>query len=164
MRRLEPEGQTPAAPAPFQLREMVAADIEEVMRVEKAAFAHPWSAELFRRELEHDWSCILLAEEPQPADPQLLGFVIFWLVHDEIHILNVATDPQQRRRGVAKTLLRECFARGRTKGAQLATLEVRRSNVHAIDLYKSLGFRSVGVRPNYYSEEGEDAIVMTLDF
>ena len=143
---------------------MVLPDLDEVMRVENLAFRHPWSTELFRRELDHDWSTVLLAEEPGPGgSPALLGFVIFWLVHDEIHILNVATDPTQRRRGVAKALLQETLARGQSRGAVLATLEVRKTNAAALALYLGLGFRQVGLRPNYYADEGEDAVVMIRD-
>jgi [ribosomal protein S18]-alanine N-acetyltransferase len=163
MRR--PSHELPAiAPHPFAIRKMVPADLDEVMRVEKVAFAHPWSTELFRRELDHEWSTVLLAEEPGPGGKAvLLGFVIFWLVHDEVHILNVATDPAYRRRGSARALLHECLGRGQAHGAVLATLEVRKGNEAALALYQSLGFRPVGVRPNYYVDEGEDAIVMIRD-
>ena len=146
-------------PHPYSFRRMLAEDLDVVMRVEKLAFKHPWSTELFKRELEHEWSTILLAEE----GGELLGFVIFWLVHDEVHILNVAVDPGQRRRGVARALLHECLRRGKVHGAVLATLEVRKSNAAALGLYGQLGFRQVGVRPNYYVDEGEDAIVMIRD-
>ena len=138
---------------------MVAADLEPVMVLERAAFKHPWSTELFARELEHDWSTVLVAEEAG----RIVGFVIFWLVHDEIHILNVATDPAQRGRGIARALLDACIAQGRRRGARLATLEVRRSNDPALRLYDRYGFRRVGVRPKYYEDEGEDAIVMLMD-
>ena len=79
-------------------------------------------------------------------------------------MLNVATAPQHRRRGVARAVMEELLARGRHRRCSLATLEVRRSNEAAIGLYRSLGFRSVGVRPNYYVDEKEDALVMVLDF
>ncbi|MGC4113862.1 MAG: ribosomal protein S18-alanine N-acetyltransferase [Myxococcales bacterium] len=143
---------------------MVPADLETVMVIENAAFKHPWSTELFARELEHDWSTVLLAEEASPKGPRIVGFIIFWLVHDEIHVLNVATAPAERGRGIARALLDECFARGKTKGAVLATLEVRRSNEAALRLYDRYGFRRVGIRPNYYADEGEDAIVMLMEF
>lgn len=151
------------AQAPFVLRKMTPVDLGEVMRIEKVAFKHPWSADLFRRELEHPWSTILVAEESQGGQRLLLGFLIYWLVHDEIHVLNVASEPSQRRRGVARALMRACLSSGAQAGARLATLEVRRSNAPAIALYNSLGFRSAGIRPNYYADEGEDAIVMLLD-
>ncbi len=94
---------------------------------------------------------------------ELLGFAIFWVVHDELHILNVATAPAHRRRGVARAVMEASIEFARGKKCTLATLEVRRSNEGAIDLYKSFGFRAVGIRPNYYVDEGEDAIVMVLD-
>ena len=148
----------------FLIRQMTPEDMPAVMEIEKIAFSNPWSPELLRRELTHDWSTILLAEEDQPdGTRRLLGFSIFWVVHDELHILNVATDPSQRRRGVARTVMNATLQRGRERRCTMATLEVRRSNEAALSLYRSLGFRAVGVRPNYYVDEGEDAIVMVMD-
>ncbi len=148
----------------IRMRRMVAADIPTVMDVERRAFKNPWSEDLFRRELTHDWSTILLAEgEGAEGAEALLGFVIFWVVHDEIHILNVAVDPPARRRHVALSLLEEVLERGRRRGLALATLEVRKSNAGAIALYEGLGFRPVGLRKGYYVDEGEDAIVMVLE-
>jgi ribosomal-protein-alanine N-acetyltransferase len=146
------------------MRRMVLADVAPVMELENRAFRHPWSEALFRRELQHDWSTILLAfDRAEGRGDLLLGFVIVWVVHDELHILNVAVDPPHRRRGVARALLEEVLDRARQLRSRLATLEVRRSNEAAQQLYLSLGFRAVGVRPNYYADEGEDAIVMNLD-
>jgi len=143
----------------FELRRMRMDELPEVMEVERRAFAHPWSAELLRRELTHDWSTILLALE----GGRIIGFVIFWVVVDEIHVLNVAVDPVHRRRGIARLLMAELLERGRANGLSMATLEVRRSNEPALALYAGLGFRNVGVRKGYYVEEREDAIVMTMD-
>jgi ribosomal-protein-alanine N-acetyltransferase len=142
---------------------MAPADLDEVMVLERRSFKHPWSAELFLDELKHEWSTVLVAERPGHGGGRLVGFIIFWLVHDEIHILNLATDPDQRRQGIARTFLVECMQRGRARGCRLATLEVRRSNVGAIQLYERFGFRAVGVRPHYYADENEDAIVMLFD-
>jgi ribosomal-protein-alanine N-acetyltransferase len=89
--------------------------------------------------------------------------VVFWLVHDEVHVLNLGTALEARRRGVGRALMEEAHALGRRRGAALSTLEVRRSNAAAIALYRGLGYRQVGIRPNYYAEEGEDAIVMVRD-
>ncbi|HLL54084.1 MAG TPA: ribosomal protein S18-alanine N-acetyltransferase [Myxococcaceae bacterium] len=148
----------------YAIRQMTLEDLPAVMEIENQAFRHPWSTELLKRELSHDWSTILLAEERGPdGRMKLLGFVIFWLVHDELHILNVATDVAQRRRGVARAVLHAAIARARERKCTLATLEVRRGNEAALELYRSLGFRPVGIRPNYYVDEGEDAIVMVLD-
>lgn len=148
----------------FQLRQMTVEDLSAVMALEKEAFSNPWSAELLERELSHDWSTILLVEELRPDGVlELVGLCIFWVVHDEVHVLNVATAHQHRRRGVARTVIAEALERGRKRGCVLATLEVRRSNEPALQLYKGFGFRPVGVRPNYYAEEKEDAIVMVMD-
>jgi ribosomal-protein-alanine N-acetyltransferase len=141
------------------------------MVIERAAFRHPWSAELFRRELEHDWSTILvsvesllpLAAPAKGATERVVGFLIYWLVHDEVHILNVAVAPEHRRRGIARTLMTEAEKRAHAANASLMTLEVRRSNTSALDLYREFDYRAVGVRPNYYVDEGEDAIVMVKE-
>jgi [ribosomal protein S18]-alanine N-acetyltransferase len=150
---------------PFLIRQMTHEDMPAVITLEQAAFRNPWSPELLRRELDHEWSTILLVEEPQPGGHQrLLGLAIFWIVQDEVHVLNVAVAPEHRRRGVGRAVMDEVLGRGRHRRCVLATLEVRRSNEAAIGLYKSLGFRTVGVRPNYYVDEKEDALVMVLDF
>ncbi|WP_224249193.1 ribosomal protein S18-alanine N-acetyltransferase [Hyalangium gracile] len=150
---------------PFLIRQMTHEDMPAVIALEQAAFRNPWSPELLRRELDHDWSTIFLVEEPQPGGSRkLLGLAIFWIVQDEVHVLNVAVAPEHRRRGVGRAVMDEVLARGRHRRCTLATLEVRRSNEAAIGLYKSLGFRTVGVRPNYYVDEKEDALVMVLDF
>jgi ribosomal-protein-alanine N-acetyltransferase len=144
---------------------MAASDLDTVMRVERLAFKNPWSPELFQRELLHDWSTILIAAPAVagPGEPAIYGFVIYWTVHDELHILNIATDPAHRRKSVARRLMVAAIELGRARGARLVTLEARRSNLPAITLYRDLGFRAVGIRPNYYADEGEDAVVMNLD-
>jgi ribosomal-protein-alanine N-acetyltransferase len=160
MRKLQP----PPEPDRFEIRRMTIDDLPAVMEIENLAFAHPWSVELLSRELSHDWSTILLVEERLPGGRlRLLGFAIFWVVHDELHVLNVATDPGQRRRGVARRVMVAALDHARRHRCTLATLEVRRSNEAALGLYRSLGFRPVGIRPNYYVDEREDAIVMVLD-
>ncbi len=149
---------------PFHIRRMQPEDLAAVMSIQRVAFRNPWSTELVRRELTHEWSTILLAEEPTPeGSMRLLGFSIFWLVQDELHILNVATAPEHRHRGVARAVLSATLDEARDHRCTVATLEVRRSNEAALNLYRSFGFRAVGIRPNYYVEEGEDALVMVLD-
>lgn len=145
----------------FRFRPMRPADLDRVMAINTASFQHPWSADLIRRELFHEWSTILLAVEDGAAG-EVLGFIVFWVVHDEVHVLNVAVAAEHRRRGVARALMDEAALRGRSRGARLVTLEVRRSNAPALALYRALGYRDVAVRPRYYAEEGEDAIVMEL--
>ncbi len=152
------------APAPVVFRRMRDEDLPRVVAIERDGFSHPWSADLLRRELAHAWSTILVAVEAGPGGPErILGFIVYWLVHDEIHVLNIATALEARRRGVGRALMEEAAAEGRRRGARLSTLEVRRSNAPAIALYRELGYREVGIRPRYYAEENEDAIVMNLE-
>ena len=148
----------------YNVRRIRTEDLDAVLELQRRSFVHPWSAELFRREMTHDWSTILLAEERiSRGEPRIVGFLIYWLVHDELHILNLATAPEQRRKGVARALLQATVENGRRHRCAMATLEVRRSNEAAIELYRSFHFRAVGIRPNYYVDEGEDAIVMVCD-
>jgi ribosomal-protein-alanine N-acetyltransferase len=142
---------------------MMAADLDRVTEIERGGFKHPWSRELLARELSQAWSHVLLAVEGEGRDERTLGYVVFWLVHDEVHVLNLGTAPEARRRGVGRALMEEAHATGRRRNASVSTLEVRRSNAPAIALYRGLGYREVGVRPNYYAEEREDALVMLLD-
>jgi ribosomal-protein-alanine N-acetyltransferase len=170
---------TPAVPIPrgldhstdlpceagLRARRMRGDDLPRVMEIERTAFRTPWSAELLQRELTNDLATILVATETQGdrLAEVILGFIICWLVHDELHILNLAVAQESRRRGVARFLLQQAEAQAREAGAVLATLEVRRSNAAALGLYRSRGYRQIGVRTKYYTAEGEDAIVMLLD-
>jgi ribosomal-protein-alanine N-acetyltransferase len=149
---MPPEG------AGLVLRRAGKADVDRVVQIEAEGFLHPWSRELVERELEHSWSVLLLAEDG--AGGPVVGYVVFWVVHDEVHVLNVATALAARRRGIGRVLMEAAEAEGRRRGARLSTLEVRRSNGAAIALYAAMGYRQVGVRPNYYAEEREDALVM----
>jgi ribosomal-protein-alanine N-acetyltransferase len=154
----------PPAPSPaLRFRRMGEADLSRVVEIEKDGFRHPWSRELLERELSHAWSTVLLAVTDGPRGERIVGYVVFWLVHDEVHVLNIATARDERRQGVGRALMDQAAAAGRARGATLSTLEVRRSNEAAIALYRALGYRQVGVRPKYYAEENEDAIIMILD-
>ena len=155
-----------SATGTFTFRAIVEADLPRIMEIEAAGFRHPWSEALLRAELGHAWSNLVAALAPpaEGGEARILGYIIFWLVHDEVHVLNVGTAPEARRRGVGRALMDQAVATGRGKGARLSTLEVRRSNAPAIALYLALGYRQVGIRPGYYAEENEDAIVMTLEF
>lgn len=153
-----PADDTPGPVLAF--RRARAEDVGRVMEIEKDGFKHPWSRELIERELGHAWSQILLACEVGAGEERVVGYIVFWLVHDEIHVLNVATALESRRRGIGRALMEAAEGAGRTRGARLSTLEVRRSNLGAIELYRAIGYRQVGIRPRYYAEENEDAIVM----
>jgi ribosomal-protein-alanine N-acetyltransferase len=131
------------------------------MRVETACFPNPWAANTFLQELERAQAHIDVLR--RQVDGLVVGFINHWVVLDELHLLNVATHPEERRRGHARQLIEHMLAFGRQTGCRVVLLEVRRSNEAALALYRRFGFRSVGVRPGYYSDNGEDAILMNLD-
>jgi ribosomal-protein-alanine N-acetyltransferase len=148
----------------LRFRRVEAADLPRLMEIERAGFLHPWSEQQLQRELSNAWSIVLAAVEERPGgEGRMAGYLIVWVVHDELHVLNVATAPEHRRRGVGRALMEQAAALGRARACRLATLEVRRSNLPAISLYQALGYRQVGMRPRYYAEENEDALLMTLD-
>ncbi|WP_438039456.1 ribosomal protein S18-alanine N-acetyltransferase [Sorangium sp. So ce128] len=135
------------------------AALDEIDAVASAAFDVPqFSA---REELRRPWTRCWVAREERRA----LAFLIAWHVADELHVLNVATCPAARRRGLATALMNRSLEYAQQQQVRLILLEVRRSNRAAIRLYRKLGFTAMGVRPRYYSDNGEDAIemVLTLD-
>jgi [ribosomal protein S18]-alanine N-acetyltransferase len=135
------------------------AALDEIDAVASAAFDVPqFSA---REELRRPWTRCWVARE----DRRALAFLIAWHVADELHVLNVATCPAARRRGLATALMNRSLEYAQQQQVRLILLEVRRSNRAAIRLYRKLGFTAMGVRPRYYSDNGEDAIemVLTLD-
>lgn len=141
---------------------MDAADLEAVLEIERHAYRTPWPAQLFLEDLAREWAHIDLArlrEDPARA----VAYCNYWVVHDEVHLLNLATHPDFRRRGVAARLMRHLLEVARTRDCRYITLEVRRSNTPAQALYRAHGFEAVGVRRRYYADDGEDAIVMTLE-
>ena len=136
------------------------ADVKAIWAIEKLSFPTPWPRWSFLAELSHPLSRTLVAG-PFPPDPwKVWGYMVFWVVADEMHILNLAVHPGQRRRGIARRLLTEGLNQARTLGAGVAWLEVRPSNSPALNLYASLGFQEVGRRPRYYDDTQEDAILL----
>lgn len=109
-------------------------------------------------ELTRPWSRIWVAS----IGGDVVAFLIAWHVADELHVLNVATALHMRRRGVATAIMNEAIAYARQGRVRIVLLEVRRSNRAAIRLYRTLGFSAMGLRPNYYSNDGEDAVEMVI--
>ena len=117
------------------------------------------SEEQLRAEIQRPWARLWVARE----DRVVVAFVIAWHVADELHLLNVATREDRRRRGVARQLMDHVIAHARSVRVKHVLLEVRRSNLPAIALYRSVGFFAMGVRARYYQDD-EDAIEMVLAF
>jgi ribosomal-protein-alanine N-acetyltransferase len=150
------------APQPFVIGPLRENEIEAVMEIERLSFRAPWSREVLLEELTRDWARVDVVRDG--GSGEVAAFANYWLVADELHILNIATHPQQRRLGHATRLLAHMIEVARQVPCRCMTLEVRRSNAGAQRLYRRFAFRPVGVRPNYYAEDQEDAIVMLLEF
>ena len=146
----------------FEIVPMKPGDLDEIMEIEKVSFRAPWSRQVFVEELEREWAHVDVLR-PRAAPSKVIAFVNYWLVRDEVHVLNVATHPEARRQGHAARLIEHVIAFAHRQKCRYLTLEVRRSNQPAIRLYRKYGFRPVGIRPNYYGEDNEDAIVMLLE-
>jgi [ribosomal protein S18]-alanine N-acetyltransferase len=123
------------------------------------ALGEGFTTEGLRRDAALSWSRLLVG---RLAGGGIVAFCNYWIVADEVHILNVATRPEQRRRGYARRILERIIAEARAASYLHLTLEVRRGNVAAQELYHRLGFEPVGLRKNYYAEGNEDAVVMLL--
>lgn len=138
---------------------MTSADqIGDVLAVEEASFTNPWTRDMYLGELNNRGvSYCYLAKQP---GGRVVGFCSFWRVLDELHINNLAVLPEERRTGVATTLLDYVLKEGAALGARRATLEVRRSNDAARLLYERFGFSVAGVRRAYYTKPVEDALVL----
>jgi ribosomal-protein-alanine N-acetyltransferase len=140
------------------------ADVTAMWAIEKASFPSPWSRWSFLSELGHRNSHTLVTGPAPPHPWQLWGYLIFWVVLDEMHILNLAVAPEHRRRGIGRRLLAEGLAQARELGAEVAWLEVRPSNSPARALYAAFGFKEVARRPHYYDDTQEDALLLTLEW
>lgn len=138
---------------PISLRRFETGDLPWVMEIETRSFGSPWSAASFTIETSRPSSISLVAElEGRPV-----GYAIFTRYAESWHLMTIAVDPGARRRGVGRTLI---LAGLDAIGQGPATLEVRPSNRAAIALYRDLGFVEWGVRPGYYPDDGEDALIM----
>ena len=143
---------------------MKKSDIDQVLAIEQASFSQPWSKNLFLSEFRSPLiSQLLVSLAGDPAQRRVTGYVIYWVVEDEMHILNLAVAPAWRRRGIARALVFSGVSRAQKKGATRAFLEVRASNREAQKLYSSFGFTGIFIRRDYYDLPVEDAVVMTLE-
>jgi [ribosomal protein S18]-alanine N-acetyltransferase len=149
-----------AASCELVFEPMVAADLPQVMELERLAFPNPWTPGLFLHELKLSFSRLYLARN---AARQLLGYACWWLVGDEVHILNVAVHPDARRNGTGRALVQRVVDDALAHNAASVSLEVGRTNEPATALYRSMGFTEVGLRRNYYGQ-GKDAVIMERRF
>ncbi len=150
------------APGPRVLlvRPMTAGDLPAVQLIERASFTTPWPPQAYRQELETNRLAHYLVAL---IGDQIVGYGGIWLMVDEAHVTTFAVHPAYRRRRIGERMLIALLDMARDRQAREATLEVRLSNLAARRLYEKYGFRPVGIRPRYYSDNQEDALIMTTE-
>jgi len=148
-----------ASGAGLRFRPISTADLDDIMVIERTSFSVPWSVNFFRQELQVACARSVLVE----SDGLIIGYILFWLLPGAIDIHNIAVHVDYRRRGVARMLLDWVVAEAKRHKILRVLLEVRRSNLPAQKLYEAIGFNTTGVRKGYYSDNGEDALAMTLE-
>lgn len=139
------------------IRPMELKDLDGVMKIEEEAFSTPWSREAFLTEIEkNDLAKYILAE----IKGEIVGYGGIWLILDEGHITNIAVGSKYRGFGIGNKLVEGLILLCKIKGIKNMTLEVRASNTVAQNLYKKYGFVDCGIRPGYYCDDNEDAVIM----
>ena len=147
-------------PVRIRIEPMRLEDLEDVHAIERASFRSPWPPNAYRSELESNRLAAYLVAR---AEGEIIGFGGMWLMVDEAHITTFAIHPAWRRQRIGERLLLSFLDLAIERGAREATLEVRLSNLPARRLYEKYGFRPVGLRPRYYSDDNEDALIMTTE-
>lgn len=142
-----------------EIREMKVDDLPEVLSIERISFRTPWSENLFREELFSPVCRSFVAT----MDGKVAGYVTFAIVLDEVHLRNISVHQDYRKCGIASKLLAHMIKISRENGLSWCTLEVRRSNISAIRLYEKFRFTTWGIRPRYYNDTREDALIMWAD-
>jgi ribosomal-protein-alanine N-acetyltransferase len=141
---------------------MQASDIAQVHEIERLSFSTPWPAYAFEQELRGNrLARYVVARAETPEGQRVVGFAGVWMMVDEAHITTFGVHPGWRRQGVGRSLLLQLMELALELGARRMTLEVRVSNTPAQELYRRFGFAVAGTRQRYYTDDGEDAFVMT---
>jgi len=139
------------------ITEMRLSDLDDVVEIERLCFPTPWSKEAFKMEIMRNF-CARYAVAR--LNGKVVGYIGMWLVIDEAHITNIAVHPDYRHIGIGEKLMRYMMKMAVDMGINRMTLEVRKSNIVAQNLYKKLGFEESGIRKGYYLNNNEDAIIM----
>jgi len=139
------------------IKETALNHIDDIMMVERLSFTIPWSRESFIHELkDNKFSRYISAL----VNGKVVGYAGMWIIFDEGHITNIAVHPEFRKNGIGSRLLEKLIDISQENGVEKLTLEVRRSNTAAKNLYYKYGFKEEGIRKCYYADNGEDAIIM----
>ena len=142
-------------------RKMTAEDVEAVYAIELATFPAPWTLDSFHYEMrENQFAHYIVAVN---EDEKIIGFCGMWIVIDAAQITNVAVLTEARGFGIGEALMREAMKAATNGGAEMMSLEVRVTNTVAQNLYRKLNFQDGGIRKGYYTDNGEDALVMWVN-
>ncbi len=142
------------------IRTMTIDDIDQVLEVEHASFATPWTRVAFENEiLNNRFATYFIAEDGE----KVVGYSGVWIIIDEAHITNIAVLPDYRGLKLGEMLLRQLVLHAQACRSKTMTLEVRVSNEVAMNLYEKLGFQRGGTRKGYYTDNQEDAYVMWVN-
>ena len=144
----------------FHIRRMTVEDVPAVAKLDQLAFTLPWTERSFHFEVTSNPASRCWVAEQAGL---IVGVIVAWLLVDEVHIATIATHPNFRRQGIAQALLVHVLKSGAAEGALSSFLEVRASNFVAQAMYRKFGYEETGRRPRYYKDNGEDAILMTLE-
>lgn len=142
------------------IRNMTEADLEQVIAIDQVSFSLPWPARSFHYELTDNFASRNWVAE---VDGRVAAMMVGWLIVDELHVATIATHPDYRGRGIGKKILIHALRAARDEGVVRAFLEVREGNAVAIEMYQNLGFVEDGRRKEYYKDNNEDAILMSLN-
>jgi [ribosomal protein S18]-alanine N-acetyltransferase len=139
--------------------------LSEILRIEEACFSAPWTRKMLEAELSgNPFAHFLVARQGAHASSEVIvGYLCYWIVFEEIRLMNLAVIESMRHRGIAKSLVATALQTGISQAAHRAVLEVRASNHAAQRLYQGFGFSQTAVRPKYYTNPEEDAVLMELD-
>lgn len=135
--------------------------LKQVLEIEVASQGSPWSEKLLKLELENERSVRIAIVTD---DGKLIGYSFNHLIEDELHVLNIVVADEFRKKGCGRALLSSCLKEAKQRSAQRALLEVRPSNTSALGLYRSLGFKIIAKRKEYYRDNLEDALMLELQF
>ena len=141
----------------YLIRKMTEQDLDEVMMIEKESFSLPWSRESYLGELRNSFANYIVCD----CAGVVAGYAGIWVVFEEAHITNVAVGKSFRSQGIGLALMAEAERIARSKKATRILLEVRPSNEVALHMYRNLNYMQTALRKAYYSDNGEDAMVMT---
>ena len=146
------------------IRKMTLADLPQVEALEKASFTAPWPGGSFEYELQPDSFsiCLVAIDGARKEGEDLCGAIVAWRIVDSLEIGTISVAGDYRHKGLGRDLLAHAMLLSQEQGVIEAILEVRASNQDALRLYYGLGFETVGIRPGYYEDNNEDALLLTL--